>query len=430
MKQKRPIFAFTTEKSEIFQPFDLHIGFLQHNMTPDFTIAWLGPSLVPSPRIQISWYMVEGTMVASEMAFQPIDIAPVATYGATRTTTFTTITTASSSEGTFMSILFRKPPDTEPLQYTIPPPLVVLASKVHSSSLPILVVMDVVAIIVNTNGVPVSTGTLTQTLPPQSTAARISAAKLLMDPNCSSFSCWPPGQRIGTAVAISLFIVGVMGLLYWGFCCKPRARGNRQDLESGRADARPRHVETRRISRSRSRSLSSGYHSSSSSSRIPAIQSYVRTRSRSRARAHVEPWGGVNSRGPQMQRPRQPTLPSHTHSKDFAAPAAVGLATAAALGTAPGGRRAGTSAPRRSSSHEESASRSRRLGGEASNHVNKYFPRARRQAFILSSNRSSGFLTPLPVFLPLAEVVRKLSLSTLAVALACRTSGWLSYHLL
>jgi hypothetical protein len=316
--------------------------------------------------------------VASEMAFQPIDIVPLTTYEATRTTTFTTTITALSSEGRVMNILFPNPPLTEPLQYTTPPPLLVPASKCYPSPLPILVITDMVAIIVNMNGVPVSTGTFTQTLPPQSTATRISEAKLLMDPNCSSFSCWPPGQRIGTAVAISLFIVGVMGLLYWGFYCKARARGNRRDLESASADARQRHIETRRTSRTGSRSPSLRYRPGSSSPRQSAIQSYVRTRSRSRARAHVEPWGGVNSRGPQIQQPRQPAPPPHTNIKDFAAPAAVGLAAAATLGSAAGGRRANTSAPRRPSFHEEGASRGRRVSGEAPNRVNKTLSQALR----------------------------------------------------
>jgi hypothetical protein len=92
----------------------------------------------------------------------------------------------------------------------------------------------------------------------------------------------------------------------------------------------------------------------------------------------VEPWGGVNSRGPQMQQPRQPAPPPHTNIKDFAVPAAVGLAVVASLGSAAGGRRASTSAPRRPSFHEEGASRGRRVSGEAPNRLNETISRAIR----------------------------------------------------
>jgi hypothetical protein len=198
-----------------------------------------------------------------------------------------------------------------------------------------------------------------------------------MDPNCSTFSCWPLGQRIGTAVAIALFILGVMGLLYWGFCSKRRKRVIRRDLEGGRDHSRERHVGRRRSSRSHS--LASSYDTTPYSSREPAIQSYARTRSRSRARECLEEtWGGVNSRGPQMQQPQQPMPPSHTRLIDFAGPAAAGVTAAAALGAAAGGRRASASAPRRSSFHEENAPRGRQLGSGTRAHANRNGPRARR----------------------------------------------------
>jgi hypothetical protein len=243
--------------------------------------------------------------------------------------------------------------------------------------LPILIVTEVVAIILNTGGTAASTGTWIQNPPPQSNATPLSAARLLMDLNCSSFSCWPAGQRIGTAIAIALFILGVMGLLYWGFCTKRRKRVIRRDLEGGRDHSQERHVGIRRSSRSPS--PASSYDITSSSSREPAIQSYVRTRSRSRAREYLEePWGGVNSRGPLRQQPQPPMPHSHTRLKDFAGPAAAGVAAVAALGAAAGSKKAPTSVPRRSSFHEENVPRSRQLGGGTRAHANTNGPRARR----------------------------------------------------
>jgi hypothetical protein len=237
--------------------------------------------------------------------------------------------------------------------------------------------IEVVAIIFNTDGSAASTGTWIQNLPTQSNATPLSAARLVMDPNCSSFSCWPLGQRIGTAIALALFILGVMGLLYWGFCSKQRKRVIRQDLEGGRDHSRKGQVGRRR--NSRSHSLTSGYDTTPGPSREPAIQSYVRTRSKSRAREYVvEPWGGINSRGPLMQQPQQPMPPAHTHLRDFAGPAAAGVAAAATLGAAARGGRALMSDPRGSSFHEENAARGRQLGSGTQALANRDGPRARR----------------------------------------------------
>jgi len=267
------------------------------------------------------------------MASQPV--APLTTYGATRTTTFTTTVTATSNQERF-SILFPNPPITELVQYTTFPPPLDPASKFNPSSLPILVVTDVVAIILNTNSVPISTGTLVQTPPAQPT---YSGADPLTS-SCSSWNCWTPGQRTGTAVAIVLFIIATMGLLCWGFCCTPRDRGNRSS-------------------------------SISVSSRLPQIQPHAPVRSNSSRLPHTQPYPPRSSSLPvgypqpqrivQGQRPRmrydpQPSPPSGTSIRDFAIPAAVGLA-AAGLSAVSRGRRASTTSSRRLSIHDRSASK-------------------------------------------------------------------------
>jgi hypothetical protein len=68
-----------------------------------------------------------------KIAFQPIDIASISSYGATRTTTFTTTITAIPDQRTFASILFPSSSVTEPLQYTAFHPLVDQASKSYPS---------------------------------------------------------------------------------------------------------------------------------------------------------------------------------------------------------------------------------------------------------------------------------------------------------
>jgi hypothetical protein len=79
-----------------------------------------------------------------------------------------------------------------------------------------------------------------------------------------------------------------------------------------------------------------------------------------------------------MQQPQQPMAPSHTHLRDFAGPAAAGVAAAANLAAAARGRRASTSAPRGSSLHEENAARGRQLGSGTQALANRDGPRARR----------------------------------------------------
>jgi hypothetical protein len=224
-------------------------------------------------------------------------------------------------------------------------------------SLRILVVTEAVSIILNMNGVLTSTGKFIQPPSVQSTATPTSAAQLLMNPGCSSWNCWTHAERTGTAIAIALFILGVMGLLWWGFRSKPRERMSRRDLESGRADSHPNHVGLRRSSRSRT-PISLSYTSSASSSRQsrqPQYQSYVRTRSRSRARAYAGERRDVQTHEYQMQHVSQPDPSRHSHVRDSAVTAAAGLATAGTLGATAPGRRTNTSAAWRPSFHEGTA---------------------------------------------------------------------------
>lgn len=195
-----------------------------------------------------------------------------------------------------------------------------------------------------------------------------------MNPNCSSWNCWTPGERTGTAIAITFFIVGVIALLWLGFRSKlpKRGRASMHDLESGRAGSRPRHVRSRRSSRTRS-PTSLSYTSSASSSREsrrPKYQSYVRTRSRSRARASEEPRKNIYGYEHQVQHTSLKSGPHHgTHIRDYELPVTAGLAAAAALGAVAEGRRSSTPAPLRSSFSENSTSRGRQLSGGARGRV-------------------------------------------------------------
>jgi hypothetical protein len=291
------------------------------------------------------------------MAFQPIDITAITTYEGTRTTSFTTTITATSDQRTFTNILFPSQSVTLPSQCTTLPPLADPTGTYYPSSLPVLVITEAVAIVHNVNGTLITTGTFIQTPSP----TPLPAAKLLMNPECSSWSCWAPSERIGTSIAIAFFIFGVIGLLWWGFWCKPRKRPSMRDLESGRAESRLSQAGSRRSSRPRS-STSLSYTSSGSSSipsRPPQYQSYVRTRSRSRARALANQMRASQRDGSQKQHASR----SHSHetkSRDFALPAAAGLAAAAALGVgASRNRSLSTTALPRSSFHNDDVPRGR-----------------------------------------------------------------------
>jgi len=290
------------------------------------------------------------------MAFQPIDITPITSYGATRTTTFTTTITGSSDQRTFTNILVPSRSATTPVQYTTFPPPVDPASTYYPSSLLILVDTEAVVIVNNADGTPISTGTFLQT----PSASALPTAQLLMNPECSSWSCWAPSERIGTSIAIAFFIVGVLGLLWWGFCRKSRPKMSTRDLESGRVGSRQSRVGSRRGSSSES-STSLSYTSSGSSSG-PSIQpqyrSYVGTRSRSRARYEEQLRTSQGRRAQSQPRSHSPLY--DTHIRDFALPAAAGLAAAAALGGPSRNRGLSTTAIPRSSFHNDGVPRGRR----------------------------------------------------------------------
>ncbi len=177
--------------------------------------------------------------------------------------------TATASQGIFTNILFPNLPSPGSVQYTTLPPPVDPASKYYPSPLPILVVTEVVADITNSDWLPISTVTMIRTPPAQSTSIPLSATGFVI-PSCSSWNYWTPGQRDGTVVAIVIFIIAITGLIWWGFFCKARDRGNSvmvdRDLESGIVDLRrprrptgPRRRSSSTISSSRSSSSSRGY---------------------------------------------------------------------------------------------------------------------------------------------------------------------------
>jgi len=291
------------------------------------------------------------------MAFQPV--VPITTYGATRTTTFTTTITAVSNQGIFTNMLFPSPPMTESLKSTTLPSPTDSASKYYPSPLPILVVTDAVTVILNSNGLPISTGTLVETPPVQPTTPPFTTAHVVT-PICSSWNCWTPGQRAGTASAIVFFVIAIIGLIWWGFFSKPRDRGNsvrvEQDLESGRdASQRPR----RRTGSRRTGSTTSSFSSSSNSSRQVPMQQFPPTRPRPSSRANGKRGRSAQGQYPRAAQvlydPRQPSATTGVNVRDFAIPVAAGLA-AAGLGAA-AAVRASTPPSRRPSVRERSTSR-------------------------------------------------------------------------
>ena len=52
--------------------------------------------------------------------------------------------------------------------------------------------------------------------------------------SCSSWACWSVQQKVGTTLAIVAFVIAILGLIIWGFCCQMKYRNERNGgIEAG-----------------------------------------------------------------------------------------------------------------------------------------------------------------------------------------------------
>lgn len=215
--------------------------------------------------------------------------SPIAIYGATMTTTFKTSYTAAIHQQSY-TIGFPDPPVVGPLQYTTLP-------GTAGSTLPILVLTNVVGIAFDSYGKPVKTATLIQDPPSQQTTTEISTytkdggvwttlstQSLISQPTvtvvtfstldtppttvtdtqiatmtvvstpsgdttnnthgCSSWDCWIPAQQAGTLVAVVVAFIAIILGFCWGMgllpdCGKKVKRQSTADGDNRRWTRRP-----------------------------------------------------------------------------------------------------------------------------------------------------------------------------------------------
>ncbi|KAH7348483.1 hypothetical protein BKA65DRAFT_584208 [Rhexocercosporidium sp. MPI-PUGE-AT-0058] len=172
-------------------------------------------------------------------------LPPPSTYGATATNLLTTTVSLSSNQASF-TILY-PPPTTDILQYTTFPDLSnpSLNSTYTPSSLPILVLTNIIGIAVNPSGSPIATRTLSQTPPPQATNTNSSSSTSQPAPSCTTWNCWSKEKRIGICLGAGLGFLLILLLLWWLFFWRPRIKRIRVwlarpgDEEDGGGKGRP-----------------------------------------------------------------------------------------------------------------------------------------------------------------------------------------------
>ncbi|KAE8454246.1 hypothetical protein EG329_005171 [Mollisiaceae sp. DMI_Dod_QoI] len=168
-------------------------------------------------------------------------------YGATVTTTITTSYTVSDPNQRTWTLLYPEPPITEPLQYTTLRPPSNPASKWFPTTLPVLVLTDVVGVLFNTNGIPLQTGTLNQEPPSQPTITGTGQGGNLTGTSssgdqtgaCRAWDCWSQSEQVGIIVGPIIGFLVILAILWWGFClrrngvCGRPGRHRRHDEEGG-----------------------------------------------------------------------------------------------------------------------------------------------------------------------------------------------------
>lgn len=148
-------------------------------------------------------------------------------FGATRTIFFRTTVTAPTHTDS-VSIYYPFPAITQTPGFTT-----VTVSKLtgtgFASVLPVLVLTDVVAVVLSTDGSPLHTGTLVQPIPAQITGSLDGSSTT----DCSTWSCWGPGQQAGAGIGIGVGAIIICAIIGWFLCCKPRKRKEEKDIEAG-----------------------------------------------------------------------------------------------------------------------------------------------------------------------------------------------------
>lgn len=169
---------------------------------------------------------------------------PVTVYGATTTSTLYTYYTVTSEEVDY-TIEFPSTSGTQSVPYTTISTNA--AGNIPPTSLPILVLTDVVGIAVSTNGEAVETATLIEqvaseasftTVVTTTTATNVqptNGSTTSVNVPCSGFSCWSQGDQAGIITGSVVGFLALLGLLWWAFCLVPNGIAVFRIRHSGRS---------------------------------------------------------------------------------------------------------------------------------------------------------------------------------------------------
>lgn len=151
-------------------------------------------------------------------------------WGATRTTTFTTIATATPGEVVYFN--FPTLTTSLPLEYTTLPSPTAPNAKQFPNGQPILVLTQVDGVIMNPQGQVLSTATVIQAPPPLYPTLPPGGKVNLVQPSYE-WSTWSAGERAGVIVAIVLAILGLLAALWYVCGLRRKRKRMEKDMEKG-----------------------------------------------------------------------------------------------------------------------------------------------------------------------------------------------------
>lgn len=164
-------------------------------------------------------------------------------WGATRTTTFTTTTTATVGQVVFFA--FPTLATHQSFQYTILPSPTSLSSKQYPDGLPILVLTQVDGIIVDPSGQILTTATIMQTAPMSPMSPN--GEQVTLVPGSNTWQDWTQAQRGGVIAGIVFSVLGLIAVSVYLCHVRRKRKKIEKDMETGpRGDGRRTKSRTRK----------------------------------------------------------------------------------------------------------------------------------------------------------------------------------------
>ncbi len=158
-------------------------------------------------------------------------------YGAVKTTTLSTTVTAF--EGSTSQVQYPNPPRTHATQYTLVPSPTDPASKYFPNPLPILVLTEIDAVVVNPAGQVLTTITSVQTAPTGDIVYQSNSS--ILKTSCRDWACWSAGKKAGVIIGavLGFFLLVLVLVCCYCCCCRRGSRKKRRrDEELGKSQIR------------------------------------------------------------------------------------------------------------------------------------------------------------------------------------------------